>query len=84
MQEQEIGKITHYYGHLNVGIIELKEGLKVGDSIHIKGHTSDFTQTVGSIQIEHASVPEAKSGDIIGLRVEQKVHPHDIVYKVSA
>jgi putative protease len=65
MQEKEIGKITHYYGHLSVGIIELSDTLKTGDSIHIK-------------------VSEAKAGDIIGIKVIQKVHPHDKVYKVIA
>jgi putative protease len=84
MQEKEIGKITHYYGHLSVGIIELSDTLKTGDSIHIKGHSSDFTQSVDSIQIEHANVSEAKAGDIIGIKVIQKVHPHDKVYKVIA
>ncbi len=82
MQEKEIGKITHYYGHLDVGIIELSDALNVGDTIHIKGHSSDFTQTVDSMQIEHANVSEAKSGDSIGLKVAQKIHPHDKVYKV--
>jgi putative protease len=84
MQEKEIGKITHYYGHLSVGIIELSDVLKVGDNIHVKGHTSDFGQTVDSMQIEHANVSEAKAGDVIGVRVLQKVHPHDKVYKVIA
>lgn len=84
MQEKEIGKITHYYSHISVGIIELSDALKVGESIHIKGHSSDFTQSIDSMQIEHASVPEAKAGDIIGIRVSQKVHPHDKVYKVNA
>jgi putative protease len=82
MQEKEIGKITHYYGHLSVGIIELSDSLIVGESIHIKGHSSDFTQGVDSIQIEHANVPEAKTGDVIGIKLLQKVHPHDKVYKV--
>lgn len=84
MQEKEVGKITHYYGHLNVGIIGLSDALKIGDSIHIKGHSTDFTQSVDSMQIEHASVSEAKSGDVIGVQVIQKVHPHDKVYKVIA
>ncbi len=84
MQEKEIGKITHYYGHLSVGIIELSDGLKLGETIHIKGHSSDFTQTIDSMQIEHASVSEAKSGDSIGIKIAQKVHPHDKVYKVIA
>lgn len=84
MQEKEIGKITHYYGHINVGIIELTDVLRTGDTVHIKGSSSDFTQAVESIQIEHASVPEAKAGDSVGIKVSQKAHPHDKVYKVTA
>jgi putative protease len=84
MQEKEIGKITHYYGHLSVGIIELTDILKQGEAIHIKGHSSDFTQNVDSIQIEHANVPEAKAGEVIGIKVLQKVHPNDTVYKATA
>jgi len=84
MPEKEIGKITHYYGHLSVGIIELADTLKVGETIHIKGHSEDFNQTVDSMQIEHASVSEAKVGDSIGVKVTQKVHPGDKVFKVIA
>lgn len=84
MQEKEIGTVTHYYGHLSVGIIELQDVVKIGDTVHIKGHTSDFTEAVESMEIEHASVTEAKAGDIIGIKVTQKVHPHDKVYKVIA
>jgi putative protease len=84
MQEKEIGKITHYYGQLSVGIIALSDTLKLGETIHIKGHACDFTQSIDSIQIEHNAVSEAKSGDVIGIKVAQKVHPHDKVYKVIA
>ncbi len=84
MQETEIGKITHYYGNINVGIIELTDSLKVGDNIHIKGHTSDITQTVESIQIEHRNITEAEKGQVVGIKVLDKVHPHDKVYKVIA
>ena len=84
MQEKEIGKITHFYSHLGVGIIELSDALKVGDEIRIKGHSSDFSQNVDTMQIEHASVVEAKAGEVIGIKVAQKVHPHDKVYKVTA
>jgi putative protease len=83
MAEKEIGKITHYYGHIGVGIAELSETLKVGDTIHIKGHSEDFTQSVDSMQIEHSSVKEAKSGDAVGLKVAQKVHPQDKIFKVE-
>lgn len=84
MPEKEIGKITHYYGHLNVGIVELSDAVRIGDNIHIKGHSEDFNQAVDSLQIEHANVSEAKAGDIIGIKVMQKVHPGDKVFKVTA
>ena len=83
MEERLIGRITHFYGKPGVGIIELSDSLKIGDMIHIKGHMSDFTQTIASMQIEHASVDEAKSGDCIGIKIDQKVHENDSVYKVN-
>jgi len=84
MPEKEIGQISHYYGHINVGIIQLSDTLKAGETIHVKGHSEDFTQPVDSMQIEHASVPEAKAGESIGIKVVQKVHPGDKVFKVIA
>jgi putative protease len=83
-EEKEIGKVTHYYGHLSVGIVKLKAALSVGDTIHIKGHTTDITQPVDSIQIEHKDVPSAKKGDVIGLKVKDHVREHDVVCKVAA
>jgi putative protease len=65
-----------------VGIIELSDSLKVGETIHLKGHSSDFTQVVDSMQIEHANVQEAKAGDFVGIKVSQKVHQNDQVFKV--
>ena len=82
MEEKEIGVVTHYFGHLSVGIVKLKDSLKVGDTIHFKGHTSDFEQVVESMQIEHKDVQEAKAGDAVGLKVKDHVREHDIVYKV--
>lgn len=84
MQEQEIGKIAHYYGNISVGIIELLDTLKVGETIHIKGHSSDFTQGVDSMQIEHTTVSEAKTGDSVGIKITQKAHPGDSVFRVIA
>jgi len=82
MEEKLIGTITHYYGHISVGIIELSDALRVDEIIHIKGHTTDFTQKISSMQIEHAAVSEAKPGDSVGIKVEHNVHEHDSVYKV--
>ena len=83
MAEQEIGRVTHYFGHINVAAIEITDGtLKVGDTVHFKGHTSDFTQHVDSIQLEHESVEEATVGQEIGLKVAEHAREHDVVYKV--
>lgn len=82
MEEREIGMITHYFGNINVGIIQLSDTLKIGETIHIKGHASDFTQKVDSMQIEHADVTEAKKGDAVGIKVSQKIHLKDKVFKV--
>ncbi|MFH1190531.1 MAG: EF-Tu/IF-2/RF-3 family GTPase [Candidatus Omnitrophota bacterium] len=82
VEGKEVGKIEHYYGHLSVGIIALTGALRVGDKIRIKGHTSDVKQNVGSMQIEHKDVTEAKDGDFVGVKVAQKVHPGDKVYKI--
>jgi putative protease len=82
-EEKLIGKITHYFGNISVGIIELTDRLKVGDKIHIKGHATDFEQTIDSMQVEHQDVQEAKSGDAIGVKVTQKIKEGDSVYKTT-
>jgi hypothetical protein len=82
--EVEIGKITHFFSHLNVGIIELTHGdLKIGDKVHVKGHTTDFFQDIDSIQKEHASVTSARGGESIGIKVKLPVREHDLVFKVT-
>ena len=82
-KEELIGKITHYFGKIEVGIVEITKGsLAVGDKVHIKGASTDFEQEVDSIQIEHEQVEKAKKGDAIGLKVKDKVREGDEVYKV--
>lgn len=82
--EEEIGKITHHFSKINVGVLEITKGeLKIGDTIHIKGHTTDFYQKVESMQIEHQPVETAKAGDSIGLKVESAVRENDLVFKVT-
>ncbi len=84
MEEKEIGRITHYYNKIGVAVIEMtNDSLNVGDTIHIKGHTTDLTQTVESMQIEHEQIPTIKAGDAAGIRVKDHVREHDIVYKVK-
>ncbi len=82
--EEEIGKITHYFSKINVGILELSKGtLQVGDTIHIKGHTSDFYQKIESMQLEHDPVDKVKSGEPVGIKVENSVRENDAVFKVT-
>ena len=84
MTETKIGAITHYFSHLSVAGVAITDGeLRIGDTIHIKGHTSDFEQKVESMQIEHDAVEVAKPGDQIGLAVIEHAREHDIVYKVT-
>jgi translation elongation factor EF-1alpha len=83
MPEEEIGRITHYFNHIGVAAIELTGNLAVGDTIHVKGHTSDWTQNIDSMQIEHTSVDSAGPGDSVGIKVDSHAHEHDVVYKVT-
>lgn len=83
MTEKKIGKVTHYFGKISVAIVELTDDtLSVGETIHIKGHTSDFTQKVDSLQIEHQNVQRGEIGQSIGLKIIAHAHENDIVYKV--
>ena len=79
----EIGKVTHFFGHVNAAAIELTGGdLKVGDTIYIKGHTSDFEQKVDSLHIDNAPVEKAAKGQGIGVKVKEHVRVNDVVYKI--
>jgi putative protease len=70
---KKIGKVTHYYGNIDVAILKLTNSLKVGDRIKFEGHGVDFEQEVSSMQINHESVEKAKKGDDVGLKVDQPV-----------
>lgn len=77
-----IGKISHYFGNIKVAVIELSGVLKAGDNIRIIGGETDFTQQVDSMEADHKKVKTAKSGDSVGLKVEEKVREGYKVYKV--
>jgi putative protease len=82
---ERIGIVTHYYSHLTVAIVQLETGsLRVGDFIHIKGHTSDFSQPVESMEIDHVHVNESRPGQSFGLRVKEHAREHDVVYKAKS
>ena len=80
--EQRIGVVAHYYSHLSVVALALEPGttLRVGDVIHIHGHTTDFTQKVESLEVNHAPVTEVRRNDDSGLKVIEHAREHDIVY----
>ena len=79
---QEIGRVTHYFTKIGVAIVELKSLLSVGDRIHFKGPNTDLAQSVESMQIEHKNVTQAKTGQSIGLKVDDRVRENDRVYKI--
>ena len=81
--EKEIGEVSGYFSHVSVAAIKLSAPLKVGDKIHIKGHTTDFGEKISSMKIENKVVKEAKKGDHIGIKVKDKVRPNDKVLLVK-
>jgi putative protease len=82
--EEEIGRVTHYFHKIGVAGIEVTvESLKVGETVHIKGHTSDFSQTVESLQQENLSVPEIKKGVSAGMKVKEHVREGDRIFRVK-
>ncbi|MCS7120582.1 MAG: translation elongation factor-like protein [Nitrososphaerota archaeon] len=79
---KEIGRVTHYFTKIGVAVVELTDTLSVGDKILIQGSTTNFEQTVSSMQIEHRNVTKAYAGQSIGLKVENRVREMDRVYKI--
>jgi len=83
MAEKKVGEVTHYWRKISVAGIKLTDTLNVGDTIRVLGTTTDFEQIVGSMQIEHENIETAKKGQEIGLKVNEKVHQGDTVYRVA-
>ncbi len=83
MEEKEIGKVSGYFNHIGVAAIKLSGDLKVGDKIHIKGHTTDLKQEIESMQIEKENVKSAKKGDHVGIKVQERVRPNDKVFLIE-
>ncbi|HME41854.1 MAG TPA: hypothetical protein VKF36_02110 [Syntrophorhabdales bacterium] len=85
MEEVAIGTVEKYFGKIGVAAIKITGGeMKVGDKIHMKGHSTDFEQVVESMQVEHQSVQKAGPGTDVGIRVKEKVHEKDTVFLVKA
>jgi translation elongation factor EF-1alpha len=82
MSEELVGEVSHWFGNIRVAGIELSGELAVGDRVHIVGHTTDFEQEIGSMQLDNEDVTEAQPGDEIGVKLESRARPGDSVYKV--
>ena len=77
-----VGAVTHYFPKVQAAVIKLKAPVTIGDTLKFKGHTTDFTQSITSLQIDHVPVTSAKKGEEIGLLVNSRVREHDVVSKV--
>lgn len=83
MSGVRIGEVTHYFDKISVAVLALTDTIRVGDTVHILGHSTDFQQEVASLQIEHQPVSEAGPGQEAAMHVKQRVHPHDKVFKIT-
>jgi translation elongation factor EF-1alpha len=83
MKEKAVGKVSDFFAHVVVAGIDMTGKLKVGDKIHIKGHTTDIEMDLTSMQIDNENVKQAKKGQSVGIKVPERVRPGDIVYKVT-
>ena len=81
--EVEIGRVTHYFNHLNVAVLKLTDNLKLGDKIHILGHSTDLIERIASMEVNHHSVVWVKPGEDVAIKVNEPVREHDIVYRVT-
>jgi putative protease len=80
---ERIGEVTHYYNKINVAVLKLSQGLKVGDSVHFLGRHTDFQQQITSMQIEHKPLTEVKAGDEVAIKVKQRVRRGDTVFRIT-
>lgn len=83
MTGKRVGNVTHYFDHLNVAVLALTEGIRVGETLHFLGHSTDFKQQVTSLQIEHKAVEVAKPGEDVAMKVDQRVHPNDAIFRIE-
>ena len=82
-EPSRIGTITHYYDHVGACVVALEGSLRVGDTIHVRGHTTDFYQRVERLERDRVAIEAAGPGDEVGVQVSQRVRPHDAVYRLG-
>lgn len=81
---EAIGRIEGYFAHPSVAKVELTAPLKIGETIYVKGHTTDFQQVVESMQIDRQPIPEAQPGQSVGLKVKDRCRKHDVIYRLQS
>ena len=82
MEEKQLGVIDDFFAKVGVMALKLEDTVKIGDTIHIKGHTTDINQAVASMQIDNKPVQEAKKGDSVGIKIDGRARKGDMVYRV--
>ena len=84
MPEEKVGKVVKFFAKPSVAAIEVTDGvLSLGDKIKIKGHTTDFEDTIASMQEDNNAIEKASPGQLIGIKVKDRVREHDVVYKIT-
>ena len=83
MSGKRIGEVTHYYDRIGVAVIQLSSALAKGDRVHFLGHSSDFTQEITSIQVEHESIDSAKKGAEVAVKTVKPVKPHTAIFLIT-
>lgn len=83
MPEKNIGTVEHFFGGISVASLDISDDIHLGDRIHIHGHTTDFFETIDSMEIEHEQVREAHPGDLVAIKVPGKVRIHDEVELIA-
>ncbi|MCK4961570.1 MAG: hypothetical protein KAS19_03745 [Anaerolineales bacterium] len=80
---ERIGEVIHYYGKINVAVLRLSRGLKIGDSVHFHGQHTDFQQEITSMEIEHQAVSEVKARKEVAVKVDQRVRRGDKIFRIT-
>jgi translation initiation factor IF-2 len=84
MTEEQVGIVVKFFAKPSVAAIEVTNGtIRQGDTLRYKGHTTDFTEKVGSMELDNQPIEEAKVGDLIGVKVEERVRENDLIYKIT-
>lgn len=83
MAEVQVGRVNKFFGKVSVAAVDVTDSIKVGDELHFKGATTDFNLKIDSMEIDRNPIEEAKPGDLVGIKVPERVRPGDKVYRVE-